>query len=367
MFFKEQAEALSKYGHDVSVIYIHLYSILEIIKDKKLVLKNSTFIEKGVETYKVEYPSIPKLHTLKDKLFFYLFKKKFAQYIEKNGLPDIVHVHSFMVGRFALWVKETYNIPYVVTEHFTGFAREILSKPDIQLAQKVFNNSHKNIAVSNQFKKLLEDKFDVEFQYIPNIVNINFFNPIQQNNSGPFQFINIAFLDKKKNQSMLIKAFAQVFSNRNVTLTIVGDGPEYDALKRLIEKLQMQKQIFLYGRASREEVKKLLQQSDAFVLSSQYETFGVVVIEAMACGLPVVATKCGGPESIVQDDKVGLLSEIDVLALAESMSLLYEHQDDYNAEYIAGYVKEYFSEKVVVKQLYEVYQSVLNSDREQRK
>ena len=110
---------------------------------------------------------------------------------------------------------------------------------------------------------------------------------------------------------MLIRAFSKAFKDQpKVNLTIVGDGPEYNNLNNLIKTLKMEKQISLYGSANREEVKMLLQKSDAFVFSSQYETFGVVLIEAMACGLPVVATKCGGPESIIDSDKVGLLSEI---------------------------------------------------------
>lgn len=356
IFFKEQAEALARYGHDVSVLSINQYSVREILKHKKIIYKNHRFTQKNVDTYMLEYPSIPKLHFFKQKINLYFFKKKFIEYVKRSGLPDIVHAHSFMAGCFALWIKETYNIPYIVTEHFSGFAREIISKSQLQMAQEVFAHSQANIAVSNEFKELLEDKFDGEFQYIPNIVNTHFFTPVQKHSDKRFKFINIAFLDKNKNQSMLVKAFAKVFkSNDKVTLTIVGDGPEYDTLKQLIEKLQMQKQIFLYGKANRDEVKKLLQQSDAFVLSSLYETFGVVVIEAMACGLPVVATKCGGPESIVQNDKLGLLAEKDTESLAQSMQYLYQNKDKYDSKYIVQYAKNNFGEETVCQQLTNLY------------
>jgi len=361
IFFKEQAEALAKNGHHVSVIYTSSYSVLEIAKYKKIVLKSSNFTEKDVETYMVEYPSIPKLYTLKDKISLFFFKKKFTQYIAKNGLPDIVHLHSFVAGKFALWIKEKYDVPYVVTEHFSGFARGLVSKSNMQLAKQVFSNSNANIAVSNEFTKLLKDKFDGEFQYIPNIVNIDFFNLVQKKNDKIFKFINVAFLDKNKNQSMLIKAFAKIFkNNHHITLTIVGDGTEYNELKELINKLQMKKQIFLYGRASRDEVKKLLQQSDAFVLSSQYETFGVVVVEAMACGLPVIATRCGGPESIVQNERVGVLCDIDEHSLAESMKYLYKNRDKYDNKFIAQYTKENFSEEAVCEQLEVIYKEILD-------
>ncbi len=360
IFFKEQAEALAKHGYDVSVLSISQYSVREILKHKKLVFKNNDFIENEVATYAIEYPSIPKLHTLRDKISFYLFKKKFKKYMEKNDMPDIVHVHSFMAGKYAIWLKKNYNIPYIVTEHNSGFARGLFSETQIQLAKEVFSKSSTNIAVSNEFKQLLVNKFNLKFKYIPNIVNVDFFAPVAKSDIDTFRFINVALLDDNKNQKMLIKSFSKVLKNKNITLTIVGDGPEYQSLKNLINELKMQKQITLYGRANREEVKALLQQSDAFVLSSQFETFGVVVIEAMACGLPVVATKCAGPESIVQDERIGLLSDIDENSLAESMKYLYENRDKYNSGFIAQYTKDHFSEEVVCKQLGIVYREILD-------
>lgn len=263
IFFKEQAEALARYGHNVSALSINLYSVLEILKHKKIIFKSRDFIEKNVDTYMIEYPSIPKLHSLKQKISLYFFKKKFTDYVKRSGLPELVHVHSFMVGRFALWIKENYDIPYEVTEHSTGFARGIVSESQLHIAQEVFTHSQANIAVSNEFKKLLESKFSVDFQYIPNTVNIEFFSPLKKSDVKIFQFINIAFLDKKKNQSMLIKAFAKAFKNQDVTLKIIGDGPEYEVLNTLLEQLNMQKQIFLHGRANRDAVKELLQESDA--------------------------------------------------------------------------------------------------------
>lgn len=361
IFFKEQAEALAKYGHDVSVLSISQYSVREILKYKKIVFKNNDFIENGVATYTIEYPSIPKLHTLRDHISFYLFKRKFKKYVEKNGLPDIVHVHSFAAGKYALWLKENYNIPYVITEHFSGFARGLLSETQIQLAKEVFSHSSTNIAVSKEFQLLLENKFNLKFKYIPNIVNIDFFTPVLKSEDERFKFINIASLDENKNQKMLIQSFAKVFKDKNVRLTIVGDGPELQSLKNLIDELQMQEQITLFGRANREEVKTLLQESDAFVLSSKYETFGVVVIEAMSCGLPVIATKCGGPESIVRDKRVGLLTDIDENSLADLMKYLYENRDTYDSEYIAQYTKDKFSEEAVVAELEEVYNDIIDS------
>lgn len=360
IFFKEQAEALAKHGNKVGLIAIDEINVRIIYKQKKLDIYKKDFILNGVSSTTVLYPAIPKLHTIRRVFKLMIFKKIFKEYIEKNGLPDIVHLHSFMNGEFAMYLKEVYKVPYIVTEHFSGFARNIISTKQLQFAQKVFQNSSYNIAVSNEFATLLNKKFDVNFLYLPNIVNTGFFEPKNRKNSNIFQFINIAFLGKNKNQDMLVKSFAQVFKNQdNVELIIVGDGVEYDNLNRLIKELRVEKQITLYGRADREEIKKLLQNSDVFVLSSQYETFGVVVIEAMACGLPVVATKCGGPESIITEEKVGLLSEVDEEDLSNNLKKIYQNIDNYDSKYIYNFTKNNFSEKAVCLKLNDIYKKVI--------
>ena len=122
----------------------------------------------------------------------------------------------------------------------------------------------------------------------------------------------------------------------------------------------MTKQITLYGRANRDEIKKLLQNSDAFVLSSKYETFGVVLIEAMACGLPVISTKCGGPESIINSDKIGLLTDINEIDLSNGLKQLYNNRKEYVPSFIRQYVENTFSEEYICKRLDEIYKEVLD-------
>jgi glycosyltransferase involved in cell wall biosynthesis len=178
-------------------------------------------------------------------------------------------------------------------------------------------------------------------------------------NQNEFKFINIAFLDKKKNQNMLIYAFEKAFKDKpDIKLTIVGNGLEYNNLFNLIKELNMEKQISLYGKANRDEVKKLLQNSDVFVLSSKYETFGVAVVEAMACGLPVVSTKCGGPESIIIDDRLGYLSDLNVNDLSNKILEINQNRDKFNSKYIREYIENNFSEKFVVSKLQEIYREI---------
>lgn len=359
IFFKEQAEALAKIGHNVGVIAIQGVGIRNVIKERRIDFSSSFFIENGVYTYRKQFPDI-KLKCPIEHMKKKYFLKLFEQYIIDHGLPDIIHVHSYNAGVFAVYIKEIYHVPFVVSEHLSSFARNKISSKDMLQARRIYEKSEKNFAVSKQFKDLLTTQFALDFDYMPNMVNMDFFQIGASAEKDIFQFINIAFLDKNKNQEMLIKAFRRSFQNRpKIKLTIVGGGPEYDNLKNLIETLQMENQISLYGPANRTEVKHLLHASDAFVLSSRYETFGVVIIEAMACGLPAIATKCGGPESIIDSDLVGLLSEIDEKKLSEKLTEMYDKRMEYDSEYIRKYVERNFSEKAVSSKLTEMYKKVL--------
>jgi len=359
IFFKEQAEALVKYGHQVGLIAVQEIGIRNIVKEKKIVFPKEYELINGVHTYRKSLIDF-KLKTLKQKLKLKLFKLVLERYIKERGVPKIVHLHSYMAGNFVLYIKEKYKIPYVVTEHSSSFARNLVSIGDKHNALKLFENSSANIAVSEKLGKFLNEEFSQKFTFIPNIVDVDFFSGKEESNAEIFQFINIAFLDKNKNQDMLIRSFAHSFKkNGKLKLLIVGAGKEYSRLKDLIIKLDMDQYVILHGKADRQTVKSLLQQSDAFVLSSQYETFGVVLIEAMSCGLPVVSTKCGGPESIVTSPELGKLCEITKESLSQKMLQLYNEREIYDADFIRDYAIKHFSESAVCQQLTKIYQQAI--------
>ena len=358
-FFRDQALALKNNGCEVGVICPLPISFERIWQRKSLNFNYESYSEKGIITIVSPFLSLPKTPNRVRRIRLKKGKQLFKKYINENGKPDIIHVHSFFVGELALWIKQKYNIPYVVTEHSSTFERKLLSISNIRLAKKVFENSHYNIAVSQSLSAAINYYFNkLDFQIIPNIVNTNFFNLKDKKEKKNLQFINIAHLNTNKNQFHLINSFTKAFKgNSYFKLLIVGHGPERNALEQQIKYHNMNSQIKLFGGASREEVKDLLHQSDYFVLTSKVETFGVVLIEAMSCGLPVLSTKCGGPESIITNDEVGILSDFD--SFGENMALIYSKK--YNPDTIRKYAVDHFSESVIAEKLIKIYNDELNS------
>ena len=351
-FFRDQALALKNNGFEVGVLCALPVSFKSIWKNKLFTFDEESYLDEGIHTLVSPFISIPKTPNRARRIRLEKGKELFRKYIENNGKPDVIHVHSFLAGELAIWIKEEYNIPYVVTEHSTGFARDIYNTSFMELAKTVFHKSAVNIAVSAQFCQLLSKKFSLDFLFVPNLVDTSFFNlAVSDNTYDSYTFLNVAFLDKKKNHKGMIKSFSEHFKGKKAQLLIVGDGPEANILKNFSRSLGIEKQVELLGRKSRQEVRLLMQKADCFVLSSFHETFGVVLIEAMSCGTPVLSTKCGGPESIVTNDEVGILSDFDSFGV--NMALIYSKK--YNPDTIRKYAVDHFSENVIAEKLIKIY------------
>lgn len=363
-FFREQALALQKTGHQVGVIYPQFRSI----KDVKGVYSKPYGVQyindNGLPTYKFHHLAIPKLNKIQRERWVRYGLQLFHKYIEKFGMPDIIHIHSLNpAGFLALEIKSKYGIPFIVTEHSSAFARGLISKSNINYLNKVVKASSHNIAVSQNFTTLLNDIFQVNnWSHIPNIVNSDFidFDSNSHHSKNEFIYLSICFLTKIKAIDNLIHAFALIHGKTpNAILRIGGDGIEKERLEVIAKELNLEDKVQFLGNLSRLEVKLEMAKSSVFVLPSRYETFGVVLIEALALGLPVIATKCGGPESIINDN-VGTLVEVDSIEeLSEAMLNAYIDYDKYKSKDIRQYCIDNFSEEAVTSKLTKIYHSVL--------
>lgn len=308
IFVQQQAKALSDL-HCVTVIAVIPISMKLCLKRK---LFKFGFVKSDSPKEKIFlFPAIPYLTRLNKFIRDRILHKLNQSFIKKNSV-DIIHVHNSDVCSSAYKAKKRYSIPYVITEHSTAFSRGLVCKNDVKKYKVFFKSSNANFAVSQQFAVLLNSIFEVDFKYIPNVVDTNKFvikNRVSSDNdSNVFKFINVGFLDKKKNQLQLIKEFkAALEVMPNLQLTIVGDGPEYNVLSKFISDHNLIGKVLVYGYASHSELEDLYKTHDYFILSSLIETFGVVIIEAMSAGLPSISTRCGGPESIITNSKLGVL------------------------------------------------------------
>jgi len=183
---------------------------------------------------------------------------------------------------------------------------------------------------------------------------------MNEETSSDFKFINVCFLTEKKKVDILIRAFSKSFKkNKNIKLEIGGDGPCLPELKKLAEQEGIADQVSFLGMLQRHEVLYRVSKANAFVLSSEYETFGVVLAEALALGKPVIATRCGGPESIVTAEVGFLVEKNSVNKLSQAMISLFERKDQFVARRIRKYCEINYSEESVIQRLGRIYQEAL--------
>ena len=264
------------------------------------------------------------------------------QYVGRHGVPDLIHAHSARwAGAAAARLGDEIGVPYVLTEHFSGFQKSNGIFPwRWSLVETGFQDARRIGAVSTALKEAIVTQnlaAASEVAVHPNPVRPSFFTLPTGGRSSPppMRFLTVARLRPLKNVAGLLDAFSDAFGGSSAaTLSIVGDGQERSALEQRADHLGISNQVSFHGSLGRSGVRDALWDAHAFVLPSHHETFGVVLIEAMATGLPVVATRCGGPEDIVTPATGLLVSPNDTDALATALRTMHQTPDTYDANAI---------------------------------
>lgn len=355
LFELMQAKALAKLGHKVVFIGIDLRSIR-----RKRKLGFSHFYDENVEVYTYAFP----LGRVPAKLFaffeFFYLKKLYKKINKKHGKPDILHAHfCCFQGYIAAKLKNKFYIPLVITEH----SSECITGIDTN-RKKYFSYGYEQadaiISVGSLLKDHVFSSFNRDSCVIPNIVNNVFFNTKPITKNIQFTFVSVAGLISGKGMDILIKAFSKL-DMQDIKLLIVGDGTERKKLELMISRYALEDKVFLLGYKTASEIADILKAAHCFVLASRAETFGIVYIEALAMGLPIIATNCGGPTDIVSDDNGYMVEVDDIKGLSEVMKEMVLNYLKFDRKKIADNAYKRYSDVSVAKQIEKVFYNVLNN------
>lgn len=272
--------------------------------------------------------------------------------IIKNEKIDLAHLHLWNPAscRYAFGAASSCKIPVITTEHDPfelSFLKDILKKQDLKHVSKIITVSENNRKILQKLYPEHKNKISV----IHNGIDTTWWQSqllrftdedrrrikkeLFQANENTLIIISIAELHERKGLKYLIEAIPEVAKKfPNIKLVIVGEGPERKNLEKSIkyltennrQKIDLKNHIILTG--CQKEISKLLKSSDIFVLPSRREAFGLVVLEAMVTGLPVIASKTGGIPEIIGNEKNGLLVEPEnSKKLAKALMDLIAHPD----------------------------------------
>lgn len=280
------------------------------------------------------FASIPSL-TNREFTLAVPFSLRLKQIIQDLQL-DLIHVHSpFLLGRLGARYARKEDIPLVFTYHtlyeeyvhYVPFARSLTK----ELAQKVsrdFCNQCDLVIVPTGIIADYLQKIGVtaNIRKVPTGIRINQFQTVdrfwlrQRFNIDPQEriLLFVGRLGQEKNIGLLLESFSLVNIEMNhTTLVLVGGGPEEEELRTEADRLGIGEKVIFTGTLPAEEVANCYAGSDLFVFSSVSETQGIVIAEAKAAGLPVVAVGAYGVSEMVEHGMDGYLTEPEPLQLAK--------------------------------------------------
>lgn len=367
-FIKDQALALNRHGIRTDVVFCEPRSLrslsLDALKENHF---QTTFTnEDGIYTLRQKGWN-PWMNSLPGGVVWAsLTAILVGDYIKKYGPPDLIHAHmTFWAGYAAFLAKKKYGVPYLLTEHSSRYTLRPLRKNMEPFAKKVLSNATRIISVSKSLAQTMKPYIsEKEVTVIPNVVDTDFFYlPKDEPSRKPFIFLAVGNMLPNKGFHILIRSFAASFRHiPDVNLVFGGEGPYQAELENICKKLGVDHKVRFLGALSREKVRETMWEAHALVLPSFRETFGVVLIEALSTGLPVIASRSGGPEDIVNPE-VGYLfepgNEHELSICLESMW----NRTDFSRTVCRNYALSHFSEKAVAEKLYNVYNHILNDDK----
>jgi len=328
------------------------------------------------------------------KVFLFYIKTTFAtiKYLDKNT-KILHHFLPFQIGK-------SFNIVGILTnkrliigpiqlsltfldhdlsrKNIMGFKKEnkkftyhiekiilLMIGPIINvLSYLTLKKADKLIVISENTKQfLLKQKIPAKkIEIIPPGIEISLYGPNKFKNNKKLKIISTGLLLERKGFDYAIRAIAEIVKlDKNIELTIVGDGPQKNKLQELVEKLNISNYVKFTGYVEHNQIPKLYAESDIFVSMSKSESWGQMYIEAMASHLPVIASKNNGSTSIVKDNFGFLIGQEDYKKLAELILYLKKHPKLFKqySKNARNEVENNYDWKIIMKKYEKIYEELL--------
>ena len=330
------------------------------------------FVQKHAEAVMQQGADVKVLYTEAKGIRWYIEMWKMWRTLKREwGLPDVVQMNVLdKNGLIALWLKQRYHIPYTIIEHWSGYLpanfafrggwhgwimRKIAQEASCILpVSQMLEDAMKNCGITN-----------THWQRIHNVVDDFFYQPITPITITPkgnkFRFLHVSCFDEKaKNIQGILRGARKIANERqDFELVIIGTGVDYKMDVDYAKSLNFPEGIVHFiGEQTPLQVAEWMQQSDAFVLFSRFETFAIVLAEAMAVGIPIICSKTAGIAEYLPTE-CGVVVEVDDdVSFTEALREMVAHHNKYSPEQIRKHGQQY-TYRSVGKKLMEIYNSVL--------
>jgi len=360
IFVEEHARAVSLFD-DVTVLYVRKAgggspAHTEVRRCE----------ENGLTVIRREFsPGLPGTNILR---YTWHVCRIFNQMRKQGYSPDIIHCHVFTSAFPAVLIKRLHGIPMVVTEHYTAFSSGMLKISDKLIARLALKRSDLILPVSEDLMEHMRS-YGVTGRYdvLPNVFDEDiFYPPTAPPDAGErgARLLTVAGLVPKKGIDYLLEAVRDLRRDvPGLTLDIVGDGPERRRYEEICARYGIDDAVRFHGLLEKDAIAGIMRESDLFVLPSLFENLPCVLIEATACGMPVVATDVGGVSEIVDETNGILVRPCDSAELRHAIKYALRRLEQYDTLEIASRSRESYGGEVVGANLDRLYREVLRGAR----
>lgn len=351
-FFREQAIALARNGNAVTVVHVFF--------DSEGGVWTEAFDDEGVRTILVHAKPLP--GRVNPLYRVWLLRNAYNRLVAPARSVDVIHAHVFLAAFDARWLAASLGLPYVVTEHSTRLQNGPWPRLDRLMARMGYDGADALIAVSEGLRDRMAQFTEKRVTVIPNLVGDGFLSSPPRATEGgrPFRFLSVAYLRPQKGIDTLIRAFADIQpADSGATLTIAGGGEQEAELQQLARSLGVDDLVHFPGRLSRDEIMAEMDRCHAFVLPSRQETFGVVFIEALARGKPVIMTQTDAASAIVNPANGFSVPIDDVGCLSDALRRMMAEYDRFDPQWIQQDCRDRFSEAAVCEALRVTYEGAV--------
>ncbi len=363
IFIKKHAEAVSRYC-DVSVLYITPDPGL---KEKKYDLNYS--LENNLRTLRFYYrpcSHLPLISKISEFINYVIAGSRGLRFLkETTGSPDMIHVNvNPPAGLIFLLFTRLRKIPFIFTEHWSGYLpangsykgwlRKWLTRWLVKRAGAV-------TTVSENLKNaMLAHKLEGRYHVVPNVVDTDLFQLPTGKDDRPGKkrrILHVSGLVPVKNIPGILRVMKRLAGKRDdFEFYIVGDGEAKEELEKSASELGILNEVvFFQGGKSVEEVAACMRESDFLLLFSDYENSPCVIVEAMASGLPVLATGVGGIPELVNERTGVLVEPRDEEGLLMALESMLDNYSRYDKDYLRAEAVKRFSYEAVGKEFFNMY------------
>lgn len=368
-FIQRHARAVSLL-REIEVIFVIKDGEGKMTKGVKEDVFQSENLTERIIYYKPLRTGIPILDkVISNTYYLWVFKKKIREYLQMNERPPFVHVHVAMkAGMLALWLKRKNKIPFILSEHWSGYLPE--AAPGIESLNfiqkryyhKIFRESVYNTTVSNYLGKAIRKRFGVDYEVIPNVVNTDIFYPSENTNHVTTRLIHISTNTKLKNTEIILKALAMVKS-QGIAFRMSFILPDTGTFQLKVNDYNLKEEVSVHQEVPQKKLAQYLANSDALILFSKYETFGCVVIEANACGLPCILSDLEVFKEYSIEKVTALFAKSnDVNDLVRTILFFINNKKEFDKKQISEYTHNRFSYPVIARDFDELYKKLEGLD-----